>query len=75
MDLTFVVTYDNYGMEEVVELVPGGKDIKVTQANKKEFVDQYVDWYLNRSIKEQFGPFFDGFYKVISHESINVATL
>lgn len=73
MDLTFSIAYDNYGMEEIVDLKENGRNVPVTNENKQEFVDLYVDWYLNRSIKEQFEPFYEGFYKVISKESIGVA--
>lgn len=72
MGLTFNVSYDNYGMEEIVDLKTDGRNIPVTNANKKEFVDSYVNWYLNDSIKAQFDPFYEGFYKVISKESIKV---
>ena len=30
MDLTFSVTYDNYGMLEIVDLIPNGRNIEVT---------------------------------------------
>lgn len=30
MDLTFSVTYDNYGMLEIVDLIPYGRNIEVT---------------------------------------------
>ncbi len=72
MGLTFNVSYDNYGMEEIVDLKQNGRDVAVTNENKKEFVNSYVNWYLNDSIKAQFEPFYEGFYKVISHESIKV---
>jgi hypothetical protein len=75
MDLTFSITYDNYGMEEIVDLVPDGKSVRVTKENKKQFVDSYTDWYLNKSVEPQFQPFYEGFYKVISHESIAVDKL
>jgi hypothetical protein len=72
MNLTFSTSYDNFGMEQVVEFKAGGASIGVTNQNKQEFVDLYVDWYLNRSVESQFTPFYKGFYKVISHESIRV---
>jgi hypothetical protein len=72
MDLTFTVTYDNYGMEEIVELCPNGKQVAVTNENKREFIEAYTDWYLNKSVQAQFEPFHEGFYKVISKESIRV---
>jgi hypothetical protein len=72
MDLTFSVTFDNFGMEEIFDLTPNGRNTPVTNENKQEFVDLYVDWYLNKSIEQQFAPFYKGFYKVISPESIRV---
>lgn len=51
MELTFMVTYDNYGMEEIIDLKPNGRNIQVTRDNKVEFVNTYVNWYLNESIK------------------------
>lgn len=72
MSLTFSTSYDNFGMEQLVEFKAGGAHIPVTNANKQEFVDLYVDWLLNTSVASQFTPFYKGFYKVISPESIKV---
>lgn len=73
MDLTFSVTFDFFGEEQSVDFKENGRNIPVTNENKLEFVELYADWYLNRAVKEQFEPFYQGFYKVISHESIQVA--
>lgn len=72
MDLTFSTSYDNFGFEQVVDLCPGGVSIPVTNANKEQFVQAYLDWYLNTSVEQQFRPFNKGFYKVISYESIKL---
>ena len=72
MSLTFCTSYDNFGMEQLVEFKAGGAHVPVTNANKQEFVDLYVDWLLNTSVAAQFTPFYKGFYKVISLESIKV---
>jgi ubiquitin-protein ligase E3 A len=73
MDLTFSITFDFFGEEQTVDFKENGRNIQVTNENKEEFVELYVDWYLNRAVKEQFEPFYQGFYKVISHESIQVS--
>ena len=72
MGLTFSITYDNFGAEQVEDLIENGREIAVTKENKGEFVDLYVDWYLNQSVEAQFGPFRTGFYKVMSEESMKV---
>lgn len=72
MGLTFSTSYDNFGYEQAVEFVECGQTVAVTDENKQEFVRLYVDWFLNTSIESQFRPFYKGFYKVMSVESIKV---
>lgn len=72
MDLTFSTSYDNYGFEQTVDLKENGCTISVTTETKQEFVDLYLDWYLNTSVANQFQPFYNGFYKVTSKDSIRV---
>ena len=40
-------------------LVAGGEDICVTEANRREYVDAYVDFYINRSVHQQFEVSFN----------------
>ncbi|VVC31316.1 Hypothetical protein CINCED_3A018116 [Cinara cedri] len=63
-NLTFEITRDVYGEIQTVPLKPGGANISVTQENKHEFVDLYVDMILNRGVEKQFNVFKDAFLKV-----------
>jgi calcineurin-like phosphoesterase family protein len=72
LGMTMSISYDNFGLEEVFELVPGGKDVPLTRENRDEFIEKYIDWYFNQSIEKQYRPFHRGFYKVISKDSIRV---
>ncbi|KAK6494154.1 putative E3 ubiquitin-protein ligase HERC4 [Huso huso] len=45
------------------ELVPNGKDIAVTKYNRKQYVDEYLDFVFNTSVKKQFEDFKEGFSK------------
>lgn len=47
-----------------VDLKNNGKDVAVTNHNRKEFVVLYVDYLLNKSIERQFSAFHRGFQKV-----------
>lgn len=38
LGLDFTLTQESFGMKEVVELVPGGKDVAVTDDNKEEYL-------------------------------------
>ena len=48
---------DLFGQVEEVELIKNGANIPVTLENKQEYVDAYVHYYLNQSIKAQFQAF------------------
>ncbi|CAD7927713.1 unnamed protein product [Amoebophrya sp. A25] len=59
----FVASYENFGAEVLVSLKPGGETIPVTNANREEFVDAYVDWFFNRSVFDKFRSFKKGFLR------------
>ncbi|XP_057187900.1 probable E3 ubiquitin-protein ligase HERC4 [Triplophysa rosa] len=43
------------------ELIPNGAQIPVTKMNRQKYVDLYVDFIFNKSVKNQFEPFSAGF--------------
>ncbi|XP_041118833.1 probable E3 ubiquitin-protein ligase HERC3 [Polyodon spathula] len=45
------------------ELVLNGKDILVTKYNRFQYVEAYVDFVFNKSVKKQFDGFMKGFRK------------
>ena len=55
--LNFEVTWTEFDEVKTYELKPGGKDIEVTAANRKEYVELYVKWVLTDSISRQFEDF------------------
>lgn len=62
--LTFQTEHDMFGERVVYDLKPGGEDIPVTNANRKEYVDLYVKYLLEDSIAPQFKAFALGFETV-----------
>ncbi|XP_071455632.1 probable E3 ubiquitin-protein ligase HERC4 [Hetaerina americana] len=62
--LYFELSKEVYGEMKVFHLKPGGEKIPVTQENKKEYVDLYVDWVLNKSVDKHFQAYQTGFLKV-----------
>ena len=61
---SFEVEYDYFGELRSVELKPGGAAIPVTNDNRAEFVRLITDYYLNKSVEEQFSAFASGFMQV-----------
>ncbi len=49
---------------ETVDLLPGAKNIMVTNKNRRLYVDLYINYLLNERIRKQFHAFSAGFFKV-----------
>ncbi|XP_072351450.1 probable E3 ubiquitin-protein ligase HERC4 isoform X2 [Scyliorhinus torazame] len=54
------------------ELIPGGSRIAVQKHNRKQYVDAYVDYKLNTSVKDQFEAFSQGFRSSLSVPVVNI---
>ncbi|EPB91222.1 E3 ubiquitin-protein ligase pub1 [Mucor circinelloides 1006PhL] len=72
LDLTFSVDDDRFGEMVTVDLKEGGRDIEVTEENKKEYVDLVTEWRISKRVEEQFKAFKEGFNQLIPQDLINV---
>ncbi|KAI8381605.1 uncharacterized protein BYT42DRAFT_598307 [Radiomyces spectabilis] len=72
LDLTFSTDDDRFGEMVTVDLKPGGRDIEVTEENKKEYVNLITEWRISRRVEEQFRAFKEGFNQLIPQDLINV---
>uniref|UniRef100_A0A8C4RMT3 HECT-type E3 ubiquitin transferase n=1 Tax=Erpetoichthys calabaricus TaxID=27687 RepID=A0A8C4RMT3_ERPCA len=64
----FTIFFSVVWCEQEVDLVDNGKHKPVTNTNKQEFVDAYVDHILNKSVKDPFDEFKRGFIKVCDQD-------
>jgi ubiquitin-protein ligase E3 A len=59
---TFEITTETvFGEQKTIELKKGGSKIPLDSENRKEYVDLYVDYVLNKAIEKQFKAFHYGF--------------
>ncbi|XP_059470031.1 E3 ubiquitin-protein ligase SMURF2 [Neocloeon triangulifer] len=65
IDTTFSVEHNSFGELKEHELKPGGKDIPVTEENKKEYVRLYVNYRFMRGIEQQFLALQKGFSELV----------
>ncbi|KAI3942446.1 hypothetical protein MKW98_013098 [Papaver atlanticum] len=79
LDLTFSMDADEeklilYERAEVTdyELIPGGRNIRVTEENKHEYVDLVAEHRLTTAIRPQINAFLEGFNELISRELISI---
>lgn len=72
LDQTFSTEDERFGETKIEDLKPGGRDIEVTDSNKKDYVDLMVKWRIQKRIDEQFQAFITGFHELIPAELVNV---
>ncbi|CAF1569596.1 unnamed protein product [Rotaria magnacalcarata] len=65
LELYFNTTFELLGKVENVELKPGGNDIKLTEANKVEYLELITQWRFTRGVEEQTKAFLHGFNEVV----------
>lgn len=54
------------------ELIPGGRDIRVTEDNKHEYIDKVAEHRLTKAIQPQINAFLEGFNELVSGELISI---
>ncbi|EGC34776.1 hypothetical protein DICPUDRAFT_152946 [Dictyostelium purpureum] len=70
--LYFSVDYESFGQTKTFNLKKDGKDIPVTNENREEYLQLYVDYLLNKSISSQFKAFYIGFKLVCDSTILNI---
>lgn len=68
----FSVETDDYGEHKVVDLIPGGRNIPVTEANKHDYVKAVVEYRLQTSVAEQMSNFIIGFHEIIPKDLVAI---
>ncbi|KAE8895185.1 hypothetical protein PF010_g728 [Phytophthora fragariae] len=68
--LDFTVNADQ--TSKVVELVPNGSNIPVTEENKMEYINLRFRWIVATSISQQLGSLMQGLYSIIPKELLSV---
>ncbi|ETN46553.1 uncharacterized protein HMPREF1541_00738 [Cyphellophora europaea CBS 101466] len=72
LDQTFSVEDEQFGETKTIDLKPGGRDIPVTNENKREYVELVTEWKIVKRVEEQFNAFITGFNELIPADLVNV---
>ncbi|CAI9266412.1 unnamed protein product [Lactuca saligna] len=79
LDLTFSIDADEEKLilcerTEVTdyELIPGGRNIRVTEENKHKYVDLIAEHRLTTAIRPQINAFLEGFTELIPRDLISI---
>jgi len=68
---TFSIEAEEYGVTHIIDLVPDGRTIPVTDENKAEYVRLVSEYKLQTSVKDQLKEFLTGFHDIIPADLVS----
>ncbi|XP_070542382.1 E3 ubiquitin-protein ligase NEDD4-like isoform X2 [Ptychodera flava] len=72
LDLTFCVDEELFGQTVTKELVPGGSDMRVTNQNKRKYIERVIEWRFASRVQSQMAAFMDGFTDLIQLDLLRI---
>ena len=72
LDLTFSIERETFGVAEVIDLIPNGRNVPVTNENKAEYVRLIADQRLSTEIRDQIGALLSGLYEIVPKELLQI---
>ncbi|KNZ57373.1 E3 ubiquitin-protein ligase [Puccinia sorghi] len=69
---SFSVEDEKFGEVVTIDLRENGRNIPVTEENKKEYIELITQWRIEKRVADQFKAFLTGFNELIPQELINV---
>lgn len=70
LDLTFSIEDHSFGRNQIVDLIPNGRTIPVTDETKAQYVSLVCQHRMTNAIQSQIKAYLDGFYELVSPELI-----
>lgn len=71
-ELTFSTEIQEFGVTEARDLKPDGRNLTVTEENKKEYVKIVCQMRMTGAIRKQLNAFLEGFYDIIPKRLISI---
>ncbi|XP_016986687.1 E3 ubiquitin-protein ligase HUWE1 isoform X2 [Drosophila rhopaloa] len=71
-ELTFSTEVQEFGVTQIRDLKPNGRDTAVTEENKFEYVQLVCQLKMSGSIRQQLDAFLEGFYDIIPKHLISI---
>merc|ERR1719410_3079156 len=71
-DLTFSTEIREFGVLEVRDLIPNGRQITVTEENKMDYIRLVCQMKMTGAIRKQLSAFLEGFYNIIPRRLISI---
>ena len=71
-NLNFSISKSEFGADDIVDLVPNGRNTSVTNENRMKYIYLMAKYRLNDQIQEQINMFLIGFRELIPHSYIQM---
>lgn len=68
----FLLQIQEFGVTESRDLKPNGRNIMVTEENKREYVRLVCQMKMTGAIRKQLNSFLEGFYDIIPKRLISI---
>eukprot|EP00602_Paraphysomonas_sp_CaronLab_P004577 CAMPEP_0185036162 /NCGR_PEP_ID=MMETSP1103-20130426/28714_1 /TAXON_ID=36769 /ORGANISM="Paraphysomonas bandaiensis, Strain Caron Lab Isolate" /LENGTH=4103 /DNA_ID=CAMNT_0027573585 /DNA_START=26 /DNA_END=12337 /DNA_ORIENTATION=+ len=72
LELTFSSDVQTFGRHEVVDLIPNGRNIPVTDSNKADYIRLISHHSMTSAIRSQIDCFLQGFHDLVPAELISI---
>lgn len=72
LELTFSAEQSNFGKVEIVDLIPNGRNVSVTDENKMEYVKLVTHHRMATGIRQQIDAFLKGFHQLVPADMISI---
>lgn len=72
LEINFSTEIDEFGKTKIIDLIPNGRNIPVTDENKHKYIELLCELKVTNSIKEQLEAFMDGFKELIQPKLISI---
>lgn len=68
----FDLQIQEFGVSQIRDLIPNGRNINVTEQTKYEYVKHVCQMKMTGAIQQQLGAFLEGFYDIIPKQLISI---
>jgi len=72
LELAFQVDEESFGQTVSIELRPGGKETRVTNENKDEYIQLVIEWRFINRVRKQMDQFLAGFNELVPLNLIKI---
>ena len=74
LDLTFSIEDHSFGRSRILDLIPDGRHVQVTEQTKAKYVSLVCQHRMTTAISSQIKAYLDGFYELVSPDLIAIFT-